>query len=194
MNRISGIVLASLVCILGLGGCKKHEAVLPPDAKVNPNPTKKYRLLLTVPDPPGELSVTGELTYAIENSRDCVPLDHTLAIGGVHSSFPRTMQAQVVPLDGENYELIFYDDAFISEDYYGRGVCLWEGVPVLEIAWSGNRVIAAPRNLPNTQHRIEVRMCPFKSGASPDTCVEEEYARHDLQQYFPISITIARIK
>jgi len=100
MKTIARIAFASLVCILGLGGCKKHEAVLPPDAKVNPNPTKKYRLLLTVPDPPGELSVTGELTYAIENSRGCVPLDHTLAIWGVHSSFPRTMQAQVVPLDG----------------------------------------------------------------------------------------------
>ena len=194
MKTIARIAFASLVCTLGLGSCKKHEAVLPPDAKVNPNPTKGYRVLLTIPDPPGELSVTGKVGYGIANSRECVPLDHTRALGGVHLSFPRTMQAKVVPLGAGDYELIFYDDAFTSEDYYGRGICVWEGVSILEIAWSGNRVVAAPRDLRDNEHALEKRMCPSRSSGFPGTCVEEEYARRDIQIYFPIELKTTRIR
>lgn len=191
MNAKRAAAIA-MTCLLGVGGCNSREPVPPPNVKVNANPLKGYKVRLTIPEPPGALHVTAEVTYAISNKRDCVPLDYGMALGGTHPTFREIRVAEIASLSDTEYEMIFFDDAFGSEDYYGLGRCDWRGWPTFTIAWGGGSVEASVLAGREKLGETAIRLCPVDPTGPSPMCGGKEYVRQDIEEYFAIEILTTR--
>lgn len=175
MSKWLKITAISFVFVFSITGCKKYEPVPAPSAKLNAKPVERYRLLLTIPEPPGLLRVTGKATYTIENNGYCVPLDKRRSLGGSHPSFSNEISLPVRKISDRQYEIYFYADAYNNEDYYGKGICKWRGVPAYRIHWSGASYAVV--NNTKTELGIVVRKaCSAVPSHSVETCADEEYA------------------
>jgi hypothetical protein len=93
------------------------------DIKLNPHPTKRYDLTVTIKDAPGPFD--SMQTYVLYDVTDpfCVP---TLPGSGATNE-PRKSVPLTLTKTGENtYTGTFYTDLIKDEDYSGKGVCHWK--------------------------------------------------------------------
>ncbi len=170
----------------------------PPKVKRNQHPVDQYRVLLTIPEPPGVVRVTAEATYGIFNVRDCVPIDRRRSLGGSHPSFQEVLAIPVVALSATEFEVVFYNDAWLREDYYGLGPCEWRGSPSLtlhwanEMAWSYVKASAHVATREEDLDLVHVRMCPVDPVHAFSSCVGEDYANPAVQDYFKIELVTTR--
>ena len=119
-------VAVVLVCVLS--ACTKHQPVAPPNKRVNPNQSERYRILLTFIDDPGaSIRIEGEATYAIAVGSACLPVDYTRSLGGSKPIFEsERRKLDVRRVADDSYAATIYLDHLIDEDYYGLGVCHWK--------------------------------------------------------------------
>lgn len=93
------------------------------DIKINPHPTKRYELTVTIKDAPGPFD--SMQTYVLYDVTDpfCVPTrPGSGATNAPNKSVPLTLTKT-----GENtYTGTFYSDLIKDEDYSGKGVCHWK--------------------------------------------------------------------
>jgi len=139
-SRLSILVMAIAV---GSAGCSPYQPVMPPKVLRNHHPVDLYRVLLTIPELPGVMRFTATATYGISNKTKCVPIDRRRPLGGSRPSFRETITIPVVARSEHEFEVLFYNVAMLSEDYYGLGACEWRGSPMKVI--SASTVTTPPR-------------------------------------------------
>lgn len=184
MNDSKKAAALVMACLVGVGGCNSREPVPPPNVTVNPSPVKRYKVRLTIPEPPGPLYVTAKVNYFISNTRECVPVDYGMALGGTHPSFSEGLAVPVVAHSETEYEVIFFEDAFRSEDYYGLGVCDWKGGPTFTIGSGGGSAVMGGG--PEKVGEVATRLCPIQPTGRSAKCPDEEHAGPDLKRYFVV--------
>jgi hypothetical protein len=134
--KITALLLLSSIA---LAGCKEYEPVSQPDVKLNHNSKENYRVVLEVHNAPGPYSVTSVAAYGIGNDSLCVPKDSRKGpIGGMRPLIEmKQIGLPVLRVADNRYEVSFYADAVLNENYYRRGICEWTGSPSFYIHWAG---------------------------------------------------------
>lgn len=127
-------LLSALLSLLCACGSKPVER---PKITYLDSPREKRSLTI---DLPKYVDVSGfkkaVIKYVIENERQCVPIDKTIAVGGVWPGFQETRNIEMSNSNGVlagNY----YLEAIRSEDYYGLGICNWRP-ELLDITTAGH--------------------------------------------------------
>lgn len=192
MNKTMQRTAMLLLPVLALGGCKRYEPVLPPNIKLNPNPVEKYKVVLEVNDPPESMRIAGSAVFAMRNGGRCVPVDSRRSLGGSRPIFGKEIEIPVVRVSDDLYEMYFYGDSIISEDYYGEGVCNWQGAPSYTIRSAGAKYLIAGR-WEMSEGGVTTFACPKKNNGSGGGCVQEQYVR-DLNNstHFLVKLTILK--
>ena len=169
-------------------GCKKHEPVPPPDIRLNPNPTELYRAILKLEGAPEPLRITGATSYIIENPRECVPLDHTMALGGHRPDFNKKEDQSVSRLSDDIYEVKYHLDGVLDENYYGIKTCRWTARTIFSIYTGGSKYSI----ITNPEEGVVVRMaCVIGKGV----CLTNEDAIKKAEHsdgYFFATIKVNR--
>lgn len=181
-----------------LSACTEHKPVLAPHARINPDPSERYEISLTLLEDPGDIThVTGAMNYTIAN-RDCLPTDYTMALGGMK---PKFREEKIIPISslGETYTATVYEDFFLSEDYYGLGVCNWkvEGIGISLHRGSVTNVVVVPTGY---ERIIEVeskrQRCAYEgnraSSDGRDSCLLE--SAPFPRKFFTTDTRIKRVK
>jgi hypothetical protein len=84
------------------------------------------------------------LHYSVGN-RDCTPMDHQRALGGVRLTQRYRLTAPVQAAGEGRFVVRAWDDALVDEDYFGLGRCRWalESVTFSFASAQGARFVAA---------------------------------------------------
>lgn len=177
MNRSKGSAALLWLAILSLGltACTEHKPVPPPDVKLNPSPMDHYEITITMEDAPEQLKqFSARIQYNIKNKFDCVPVDHTLALGGVTPQFNEFEMIEFMRSDGNVFKADVFTDAMRSENYYGLGVCHW-GITGIHAA------LDQPDNLLS---RLEIGdpIILSKEGVEKRYCLRSEYPGSQLMR------------
>ena len=183
-----GLWLAAALAAL-LPGCVKYEPVRPPNIRVNPYPKTEHRAVLHVNDQlEAGLIVTAEVIYGMENQSPCVPLDQGRSLGGSRPMFGKTITVPINRIDDYTYEVKYYNDYLMDEDYYGLGKCHWTGHPILNVNHAGVDYIVT-NNTKKTRGQSEEKIC-VPGTSTQGACAAPEYARaKDAEGAFHITLT-----
>lgn len=125
VNKVGVIFFAVAAGVVPLSACEKELPVSRPSVAYLEHPDN---LEFTITLPPDVASTGVEfanVTYGIENAEQCVPVDPTLALGGLRPMFT---EKRDVPLRLEQtsvYAGVVAATLFKPEDYYGKGKCRW---------------------------------------------------------------------
>lgn len=112
------------MCLICVNGCgKKYEPVPQPVTRMNHSPKNKYTINVYTKDGiPRNARV--RIWYEISN-RQCIPLDHSRAIGGVRLNYPVRVDSVPVQISGSRLQTEVADDGVLPGDYWGLGTCHW---------------------------------------------------------------------
>lgn len=175
MKALLGILASLSICILSFSGCKEYKPVPPPEIRMNPNPVERYGVLMEIKNPPGPISVTSDAVYGMKNRGSCVPIDTRRSLGGSRPVFGESYALPVNLVSDASYEVTFYADALMDEDYYGKGVCYWEGWVSYRIHWRGVIYLVSGGVKLNKINSI-VFICSKIESTSSGSCVQEQYS------------------
>lgn len=124
MMRSARFLIAILIYIL-CSGCNHHDAVPPPDVKMNPNPHMGQRFVISITGQVDEIAgLQGKLQYDIANN-SCVPIDRGRVLGGIRPQFTKYSSFNINSVAPGAYEAIVYRDLYVPFNYYGVGICEW---------------------------------------------------------------------
>jgi hypothetical protein len=92
------------------------------DIKLNPHPTRRYELIVTVNAPGPVDRVTASADYVVGNET-CTPYH---SFEGLHD-IPNTHRSiELTRMDEKTWKGYFYFDLLQDADYFGLGTCRWE--------------------------------------------------------------------
>ena len=99
----------------------------PKNPNKNPHPVKRYEVVATADAPGAWDTVQGSVRYEVVNL-ECIPKSQFV---GTHSA-PEAIWKDIPMsrVDEKTWKGYFYRDLFQDEDYYGLGVCHWDGAQV----------------------------------------------------------------
>lgn len=137
---LRAVLLACVLPLIGPSACSASEPQMNSDstlesalesrnldrgmAKVNPDPVKARRIVVTLEDAPGPFAfVEGKAQYNVMNNDECGHINESAGV------IERIVNFEAVPMtkvSGNEYKGVVYFDLMQDEDYYGRGVCRWE--------------------------------------------------------------------
>lgn len=118
--------LAVLTAALLANGCEKHEKVQPPPVRFNPAAAYDETIVLDVDRNVADiLRISGNASYTIRNAKECVPLDHTLAIGGTRPHISQSVPVEVEEQHEGGFHIYYQSHPYLDENYYGLGECRW---------------------------------------------------------------------
>jgi hypothetical protein len=190
-RRWIAAIFTTTLLIPGISGCWKP--VPPPNIHVNPNPTERYRFVLTLPDPPphGEPKVTAYINYYIENNGRCIPSDKTKALGGHTQIVARKIPLDVTQISKTKYEATYYMDHFKNEDYYGKGICRWGAVPEYVFYLNGAGYSSGARKIVDRRGALIKQRCPLRqrSGLQPCFDMNAQIKLSDNEVFFVLTTT-----
>ena len=91
--------------------------------KLNPEPKQAYRVRIKINDAPGPMKLVSDLNigYIAPN---CSYVISRLA--GARANPEKKVSSKIDQIGQDEYESIFYLDAVLDEDYFGKGVCHWQ--------------------------------------------------------------------
>lgn len=189
MKALLGILVSFSICVIAFSGCIKHEEVLPPKVRVNPGPEDKYRAVIKIDGIDNYDDVSGESAHQIINAARCVPVDSRRSLGGSRPQFRHVTNNSVSEISEGNYEMVFYKDAILNEDYYGKGVCRWSSIPVYRFRWSGKYFIVAQSGSFEFGQE-QLRVCK-KDVVEYGSCIGIDYSENDYDDSnFYVRLTI----
>lgn len=91
--------------------------------KLNPEPKQAYRVRIKINDAPGRLKPTGDM-YIGYAARNC---SYTISkLAGATASPEKNIPIKMDLVGNDEYEMLFYADAVLNEDYFGEGICRWQ--------------------------------------------------------------------
>jgi hypothetical protein len=191
LRRWIAVILTATLLVPVLSGCWKP--VPPPNVQVNPNPMERYRFVLTLVDPPphGELKVTAYINYYIENNRRCIPSDKTKALGGHTQIVARKIPLDVTQISKTKYEATYYMDHFKNEDYYGKGICRWGGVPEYVFYLNGAWYSSGARKIVDRRGALIKQRCPRRPRGDLQPCFDmnAQIKHSDSELFFVLTTT-----
>ena len=168
----------------------------PKNPKRNPHPVKRYQIT-AVADAPGSWdSVKGYLHYDVVNEA-CTPKNDVL---GVHVKPPGVgVDIEMTRVDEKTWKGYFYRDYLQDEDYYGLGVCHWDGTGVAGVFTIHGEKFASSSVLDGGVQKGD-RVSYFSKQAYGDAALSGDSSLglgaanpRVLQQpgaYFPITVTV----
>lgn len=124
--------MACTICVVTTAAC--HNPVPPPEYKINQHPNEKYKVIVKSDyDISGTVSVIA--WYHIINGEKCVPIDYTIAFGGIRPDPKVKYHYNIKKINNDEFSSIFYLDIINPGDYWGKGICSW-GIYFLEVQFS----------------------------------------------------------
>ncbi len=88
--------------------------------RLNPNPRRRYDIIMTIKDAPGPFGVVG---LSAKYYADCWYVVDKFA--GALAQPRYSISPEIRKLDEVTYVSTVYLDPLIDEDYYGNGICRW---------------------------------------------------------------------
>lgn len=180
----------ALLCLtVMLGGCVDKTPVLPPKITRDLGASEKFVVTLTVGEPGVFDGIEAHANYSISND-ECVPLDHSKAIGGVRLVPLEKMDLAVHKLGERKFRVEAIQQPFVPEDYYGRGVCRWAISSIsFRVRKSGTFQSAVMGYSEAGDNKMQLFMCflaPPRSGAR---CGDPESVGAAIKsKFFPVTI------
>ncbi|GGD47863.1 hypothetical protein GCM10007235_19680 [Pseudoxanthomonas indica] len=102
--------------------------------------------------------------------------------------FGKTITVPINRIDDHTYEVRYYNDYLMDEDYYGLGKCHWTGHPILNVNHAGVDYIVT-NNAKKTRGQSEEKIC-VPGTSTQGACAAPEYARaKDAEGAFHITLT-----
>lgn len=120
MLKRSNFAFQLLLAIIATGCSSSMDKPL--EVKLNPHPTERYELTVTLDAPGPWESVKGHVGYVVSNE-DCTPKND---FEGVHKIPIVDRTFELARVDDTTYRGYFYRDLIRDDDYFGLGICHWE--------------------------------------------------------------------
>ncbi len=122
-SLLTGLSVSALLFSV-LYGCG-YKPVSPPDIKYISAPTGAMDIAMMLPPGYGGAVIAKSVVrYEIAN-RSCIPIDQTLAIGGVRPNFTIEEPIELVASEPFRFTGRAFRNKILPENYYGLGVCRW---------------------------------------------------------------------
>ena len=91
--------------------------------KLNPEPKQPYRIKVKINNAPGPMKPINDM-YIGYAARNC---SYTISrLAGAKASPEKNIPIKMNLVGHDEYEVLFYADAVLDEDYFGEGVCQWK--------------------------------------------------------------------
>lgn len=91
--------------------------------KLNPEPKQPYRIKVKINNAPGPMKPINDM-YIGYAARNC---SYTISrLAGATASPEKNIPIKMNLVGHDEYEVLFYADAVLDEDYFGEGVCQWK--------------------------------------------------------------------
>jgi hypothetical protein len=119
------LLAASLVLAIlaTTSACGSSTMTTPPDINLNPRPTKRYELTVTIKNAPGPFDSMQTIAQYDVTDRFCVP---TLPGSGATNPPDKTVPLTMTKVDENTYTGTFYADLIKDEAYSEKGMCHWK--------------------------------------------------------------------
>ena len=91
----------------------------------NPAPRNGYAVRFEFAGLPGSIAEPTAFALFEVTNRDCVPVDHARAIGGIKLPPQHQLALQLTALGDRSYRTNVFEDALSSSDLFGLGLCHW---------------------------------------------------------------------
>jgi hypothetical protein len=121
--KLRHLAAAAALSASTLAGCTD-----PNHPRRNPHPTQRYEVTVTTDAPGPWDNVKAAVSYEVTNL-ECTP-ENTFI--GVHTGVPMDQweDIQITQVSENTWRGYFYRDLLKDEDYYGLGICHWDGTQV----------------------------------------------------------------
>lgn len=171
-------------CLL-LAGCVDRTPVPPPQPTRNPAANEKLAFMLTVPESRIPELVQAQAAYSIANSNECVPMDHSRALGGVRPVALKRIDLEVAVSGKNQFRVDALQNPFLAEDYYGRGKCRWE-ISWLSFDFYYNNMPQSAVITPDPLNRGETStvLCFIEPPGRDSTCMDPGAVTRDIRHLF----------
>jgi hypothetical protein len=152
--RLRQLVTFSFLILTLTTGCSMTHGD-PKNPKKNAHPVKRYEVTITTNAPGPWDEVKGSLRFEVTNP-GCTPEDKFL---GVHK-MPAGLweDFELAQVNEKAWKGYFYRDLLQDEDYYGLGVCHWDGTQVAPvftvhgIAFGSAQMVSEASREPQTRY------------------------------------------
>lgn len=185
------IVTSMLLCLtVVLGGCVDKTPVLPPKVTRDIDATEKFLVTLAIGEPGVFGRVDAYANYSISNRSECVPTDHSIALGGVRPIALEELDLAVTQVGDGKFRAEALRHPFVAEDYYSRGICRWAISSVsfrMHSAGVFQTVTMGPDESKNSERKEA--LCFLDPPESNDSCRNPESIRPNIRHlFFPVTI------
>lgn len=187
------ILMASLLAS-ALPACDQQK-VIPPKVEYKKTPEGPAKVTLTISNSPADLNIERiEANYLIAN-RECIPIDETIAIGGIRPNFREEIPLELRKIGKRNYETNLSTRPIKSADYFGLGVCNWK-LAAIDVKMNAGHDLAAGVSASRLQSGRQTTLFCSRydnTEAAVDGCLyRSDLVSDDLRSYF--SVTFNHIK
>lgn len=194
--RPSSALLLSLALITSACSSPMNKQ---PDIKLNPHPTQRFEMIVTVHDAPGSFDKVGAGVLFQVRNVDCVP--HHPITGG--SDVPSTLRDfTLTRVDDHTWKGYFFKDLLQDEDYFGLGVCHWDVMsvgPDLYVHGMNFNPGLSLWNEPTQDHEtryfkkqtyLDRTLTNANAGSADSWPADSEDVKKHPDAFFPITVTI----
>lgn len=188
-NRLK--IASILLCLAGvLSGCVDHTPVSPPKVTRDIDATEKFLVTLTIGEPGVFDHIEAQAAYSIANTSECVPMDHSIALGGVRPVALEKIDLPVTQVGERKFRTEALQHPFLDEDYYALGSCRWV------ISWISFDIHHLESSQSATLTRDEIKnsktqhaLCFLNPPRSGRPCGSPEYIAENIRHlFFPVTI------
>lgn len=179
--------------LLGLavvGGCVDKTPVPPPKVTRDTGATERFLLTLTIEEPVVFGPIEAYANYSISNRSECVPMDHSIALGGVRHIALEKIDLAVKQVGEGKFRAEALKHPFLAEDYYALGVCRWviSGVTFRMHHAGVSQTVGMARD-DIKSGKTKLALCFLDPPDDLATCGSRESVRQDIRNlFFPVSI------
>ena len=122
------LLSAALLSTFSLNACTERNNMSVQEQtearfKLNPEPKQPYRVKVKINNAPGPMKPINDM-YIGYAARNC---SYTISwLAGAKASPEKNIPIKMNLVGHDEYEVLFYADAVLDEDYFGEGVCQWK--------------------------------------------------------------------
>ena len=122
------LLSAALLTTFSLNACTERNNMSVQEQtearfKLNPDPKQPYRIKVKINNAPGPMKPINDM-YIGYAARNC---SYTISrLAGATASPEKNVPIKMNLVGHDEYEVLFYADAVLGEDYFGEGICQWK--------------------------------------------------------------------
>jgi hypothetical protein len=194
--KLRHLAAAAALSASTLAGCTD-----PNHPRRNPHPTQRYEVTVTTDAPGPWDNVKAAVSYEVTNV-ECTPEAPKFIGGHISGPMDQWEDIEITQVSENTWRGYFYRDLLRDEDYYGLGVCHWDGTVVAPqffvhgVKFGSGQWVNDALKIPQVEFYRKsdfLDRSPKPYGVLGYVAASQKYAK-DPEAFFPIAVTVKEAK